>query len=71
MPRNVTVDDNPSGQIQDGIDLAGPTATVQILSGTYSENIDASAKIDHADSWHRPGAGHDQRQFDFGQQPIP
>ena len=41
---HVTVDNNPSGQIQDGIGLAGPTGTVQVLSGNYNENVDASAK---------------------------
>ncbi|HEY2759701.1 MAG TPA: Calx-beta domain-containing protein, partial [Pirellulales bacterium] len=40
----ITVDDSPSGQIKDAIDLAGPTATIQVLAGTYVENVDASAK---------------------------
>ena len=40
----VTVDDNPSGQIQDGIGIAASGATVNIKSGTYAENVNTSAK---------------------------
>ena len=35
----VTVDDNPSGQIQDGIDIAVAGTTINVLAGTYSESL--------------------------------
>ena len=35
----VNVDDAPSGQIQDGVDVAASGATVNVLAGTYTENL--------------------------------
>ena len=35
----VNVDDNPSGQIQDGIDVAASGATVNVAAGNYVDNL--------------------------------
>ena len=35
----VTVDDNPSGQIQDGIDIAAAGAQVNVQAGSYNESL--------------------------------
>lgn len=41
---HVLVDDNPSGQIQDGIGLAANGGTVRVATGSYAENVSTAGK---------------------------
>jgi nitrous oxidase accessory protein NosD len=41
----VHVDDAPSGQIQDGVDLAASGATVNVAAGTYSELVSVNKPL--------------------------
>jgi VCBS repeat-containing protein len=42
---SVTVDDNPTGQIQDGIDIAASGATVNVMAGSYNGAVSINKNL--------------------------